>query len=57
MGPKVNVPKVPSVEKKVEPVNRISSQNKAVSSSLNKAVGSKGGSLSKDANAKKDSAK
>ena len=59
-GPKVNVPKGPSIERKAEPP-RGNSQNRAGSSSANKGpVPNKAGSLTKpqvNQGAKKDSAK
>lgn len=56
-GPRANLPKAPSVTKKVEVPNRVSSQTRNASSSLTKGVViNKGNSLSKEG-IKKDNAK
>ena len=56
-GPRAVVPKRPSIQKKTQPVNRLSSQNKLTNNSLNRTGSNKAGSLSKEQNSKKDSAK
>ena len=57
-GPRANVPKAPSNEKKIQIPNRVNSQTRG-STSANKGIINKGGSLTKPGmgGMKKDSAK
>lgn len=58
-GPRANVPKAPSNEKKIETANRATSQNRGSTSASKGVPVNKGGSLTKPGmgGMKKDSAK